>query len=792
MASLLEAVSARHDKLADSEARLRQREQTLKKKVSALRGTLRSAASVERRLRDKQDMLRETERRKEEMLAALEEAEDRLRKVERVSQAAEERAAKVAEEGDVLRTAADRLEVLEREVRKRDKEIADKEKTVREGEERVERLLQFEDVVTPMRKFVAESAVLFVEEGRTGDVDSPAVIAEDAAPQLVAAEAIVAVRELCAMLRTLKGNREAQEAREAQLEQFEKQLRKDEGALRVRERSLKSAEGRLGATRQSLKVVQNDVDKAWAEIESGRTDLERREESVRVKEADVLEAEQRVRRKEDAVMQAEKMLVRRERSIQRTNAAVAEREKIVERRQRELDEEKDSLQNLKTTIDLKEDLLHTRELEFTAREAKKNAALDALLQASVGKRRRSSSREHSITPESRSGLSAAPEGQGRNPAEVENQGGNTRAIERTQPAPASNIPATKSASSPQENGNNGDLQAPEPSTVRRQLEFETTVQRQATTSGIGEHAVTHPAQIEVASNRGKLGNLPTTDANDEDNESEAAANDLFHELVGARALWKERVVRLEAVVENMRENTWALKPHVQPILTSVSSQLREIRAEIDAPPEKPEESSKGSYGTEQQRQVRWGAQMREQLDAVRDVQTGMLIALNREEDSMLDEEGAGPLPSEQTESETRETTTEASEGTHGNRSPPHVPGDESSVDVTLDATDGRLFPDHALEISEDFGSITSSFRKFRRQMRAQRNLAEGSRNSRIIRRERLSRQPAPRVRPRQPLATGVVLRETRGVRGSDLLRELASVRNDLESITGSSNSSAVQ
>lgn len=298
-------------------------------------------------------------------------------------------------------------------------------------------------------------------------------------------------------------------------------------------------------------------------------------------------------------------------------------------------------------------------------------------------------------------------------------------------------------------------------------------------------------QAEKAPNQDDLDKAPTHVVNDDDNESEAAADDLLPELLGARALWKERVVRLEAVVENMRENTWALKPHVQPILTSVSTQLRDIHTEIDSTPERHPESSKASYGTEQQRQVRWGALIREQLDAVRDVQTGMLIALNKEEDSMFQESGPAPLPSEQSESATQ-TTSEPSEGPREKRSPPHMAGDESSVDVTLDATDGRLFPDHSLEATEDFGSITSSFRKFRRQMRAQRGLAEASRNSRIIRRERVPREAPARVRPRQPVGRGVVVRETRGIRGSDLLRELESVRNDLESITGSTNSSGLQ
>lgn len=796
MASLLEAVTSRHEKLSDSESRLRQREQSLKKKVSALRGTLRNAAAVERRLREKQDMLRETEKRKEEMLAALEEAEERLRKVERVSNAAEERAAKVAQEGDVLRTAADKLEMLEREVRKRDKEIGNKERAVREGEERVERLLQFEDVVHPMRRFVGECAILLAEEGRGTASELPEGAAEDAAPQLVAAEAIVAVRELCAMVRALRGQREAQDAREARLEQLEKQMKKEEGALRVRERSLKLAEGRLDVAQQSLKAVQSDVDKAWAEIESGRTDLDRREESVRLKEADVIEADQRRRRKESSVLQGEKMLVRRERSIQRAHATVGEREKAVEQRQRDLDEEKASLQNLKTTIDLKEDLLHTRELEFTAREAKKNAALDALLEASVRKKKRRSSREHSFSPESGSGSSPTPELRVLNPTVVETRGENVQRTVQSAPAPASTSQAARPTAQSQANKLNGALQGPEPSTVRRQLEFETTVQRQATTTGgavLPAPLVSRLPQAEKAPNQDDLDKAPTHVANndDDDNESEAAADDLLPELIGARALWKERVVRLEAVVENMRENTWALKPHVQPILTSVSTQLQDIHREIDSTPERHLESSKASYGTEQQRQVRWGSLIREQLDAVRDVQTGMLIALNKEEDSMFQESGPAPLPSEQSESATQ-TTSEPSEGAREKRSPPHMAGDESSVDVTLDATDGRLFPDHSLEATEDFGSITSSFRKFRRQMRAQRGLAEASRNSRIIRRERVPREAPARVRPRQPVGRGVVVRETRGIRGSDLLRELESVRNDLESITGSTNSSGLQ
>lgn len=790
MVSLLEGVTARHEKLTGGEKRLSSRETHLKKKVAALRGLLRDGAKVEKGLREKRGELAEIEGRKDEVVDALREAEERLKRVENVAAEADGRARKVAQEGDVLRRAAERLEELEREVQKREKELGAKEKDISEGEDRVRRLTECEAVVEPLRRFVAEYVALVAESEGRQSLDTSEGAGEDASPEIVAADALAAVRELSVLVRSLHAQKSGAEAKEAQLEDRDRRARKAEVALRARERGVEAAEGRLGVTRESLRAVQSDVDKAWRGIEEARTELDNREENLRGKEAEMLQAEQKVRRKEKGMLQAEKMLVRRERSIRRAHAAVAEREKAVEQRQRDIDEEKASLQSLKTTIDLKEDLLDTRELELTTREAKKNKALEALLEASVEKRKRRSARERSMTPESGTGVSGTPGTDVSNPAvnppgETGNQATNshTGAEESGERVPA--VAGTSQGQNPAE------TQEPaEPSTVRRQLAFESTVQRDGGTvhkegspMTINTEMVNANASTKPSYQQGRTKN--NTEGNDD--ESETAADDLLPELIGARALWKERIMRLEAVVENMRENTWALKPHVQPVLTSVSARLQDIRSEIDSAPEKQFESSKMSYGTEQRRQVRWGALMREQLDAVRDVQAGMLIALNKEEDAMISAAGLDPALMEPSETETT-TTPDVSERSHENVSPTVGGEDESSVDVTLDATAAGLFPDHSLEVTEDFGMITSSFQKFRRQMRAQRGIRQNARNSRIIGRDRL-RQGSARIQAGQPTTSSALIRDTPGNRGNELLQELASLRNELENITGSSHSS---
>lgn len=784
MASLLEGVTARHEKLTDGEKRLSGRETHLKKKVAALRGLLRDGAKVEKGLREKRGELAEIEGRKEEVVDALREAEGRLKRVENVAAEAEERARKVTQEGNVLRRAAERLEELEKEVQKREKGLSIKEKEVSEGEDRVRKLAECEAVVEPLRRFVAEYVALVAESEGRQIVGVSEGAGQDTSPEVVAGDALSAVRELSVLVRSFHAQKGVVEAKEAQLEERDRRGRKAEAALRARERGVEAAEGRLGVTRESLRAVQSDVDKAWHGIEEARTELDNREENLRGKEAEILLAEQKVRRKEKGMLQAEKMFVRRERSIRRAHAAVSEREKVMEQRQRDTDEEKMSLQSLKTTIDLKEDLLDTRELELTAREAKKNKALEALLEASVEKRRRRAARERSTTPpQSGTGASETPGTDASNPS-VNPQGETRKQSANSHPGAEESTVRVPAATGSSQCQNLAETQeAGEPATVRRQLAFESTVQREEGTvqkegpaMTINTEIVNADAAPKPSMQQGRT--KSSTEANDD--ESEAAADDLLPELIGARSLWKERIMRLEAVVENMRENTWALKPHVQPVLTSVSTRLQDIRSEIDSAPEKQFESSKMSYGTEQRRQVRWGVLMREQLDAVRDVQAGMLIALNKEEDAMISAAGLDPMEPSETEIT---PPPDVSEQSHDNVSPTVGGEDESSVDVTLDATAAGLFPDHSLEVTEDFGTITSSFQKFRRQMRAQRGIRQNARNSRVIARDRLQ-QDSTRIQAAQPATSSVLIRETPGNRGNKLLQELASLRNELENITG--------
>lgn len=792
MASLLEALSARHDKLANSEARLSAREVNFRRKVAALRDTLRAATTVETKLKQRRTQLVDVEKRKAGLLNALQQAEQRLKRVETVASDAERRAENVAKEGETLRTAADRLELLEREVQRRDRDLAEKEKNLQQGQDRLERLVHCEALVEPLRRFVAEHAALVADTDPTHALDMPDGAAEDAPPEIIAADALAAVRHLSSFARSLHAQKATQQGVETRLEERERRVKKEESALRARERTVDAEEDRLGVTRDSLRAVQEDVDSAWASIEEARNELDTREENIRAKEAQVLQTEQNVRRKEKGLLQAEKMLVRRERSIRRAHAAVTEREKTIEQRQRDLDEEKTSLQNLKTTIDLKEDLIDTRELELAAREAKKNKALEVLLEASVEKSKRRSSREHSLTPDFSSTAPAASGTPELPNAAVRLHGGvedEKRAESRQANDRATTLAAASSKPSEVRNGKTSTIDAMKPASVRRQLAFESTVQRETDLTSKDGSAMEVNTDPQPANTTGNASKRPGTkdDANGNDNESEAAAEDLLPELIGARALWKERVARLEAVVQNMQENTWAVKPHAQPLLTSVSARLQEIRSEIDSAPERSFESSKMSYGTEQQRQVRWGAQMREQLDAVRDVQAGMLIALNKEEDALISAPTPGSAAMERSESDTAPTT-EPSEGTHENVSPTHGGEDESSVDVTLDATAAGLFPDHSLEVTEDFGTITSSFQKFRRQMRAQRGMRQSSRNRRVIGREKW-REPSALLHPGPPAASTALIRDTPGKRGADLLQELASLRHELENITGSSNTS---
>lgn len=813
--SLLDALSARQNTLADREREHEDRENALSSRLRSLRSTLRASKRVEADLSNRKARLQDVQREYDTVSVQVQSLEKRKDEAEKAVQDEEKRREEIEKEVSKMRDVLNRAERAEREVREREKRVAEmetrvtvREEAVERAEGRISRYRELEVALGSIKAFAAEAGVVVgvrVDvQGEVGEV----------------VEGVTnVVRELGGALREVRVGREEVERRYAEVKMRDKEVGKGERKLKTRERSVTLAEGRLKEAGEDLKRLERKVEESWRAVEEARAELEAREEQTRMREEEERRREERRRYKEKAIEQQERMLLRRERSVRRAHAAVAEKEREIERRAKDVEAEKEGLKNLKATVDLKEDLLETRELELATREGKKSKRLEVLLEKSLERRRAGNlsdndSQDHREMGEKGTGAGFATARGSVHAADVRGGGGmhlNTEARPDTMietPATAHNITHVDRS---------GNVQtAQQPATVRRQLAFEAATSSRNQNTGRDARDISTGTGTQRTRNMGILatsgvdvgGPSNVVSNMNDDVESEAAADELLPELVGARALWKERILRLEAVVENMQENTRNAKPHVQPVLTGVSSQLRGLRQNIDESPAKSFESSKMSYAAERSRQLEWGVQMREQLEAVRDVQAGMLIALNREEDDRLLplEEGTLPTAVETEErpdetadgdsvTETSSTSQSASASTRGGM---EIGGEESSADATVDATRLNMRVNDGNDTTDGLEMSSVSFDRFRQQVhewrkresRADTTLPENDDmdfswnkiSERSMGSANESTNNGENIDVDVTTSTDLVSIPPQSANAS-LLRELATIRNELETIS---------
>jgi hypothetical protein len=116
-----------------------------------------------------------------------------------------------------------------------------------------------------------------------------------------------------------------------------------------------------------------------------------------------------------------------------------------------------------------------------------------------------------------------------------------------------------------------------------------------------------------------------------DDESETAAEELGGELLAARSIWAERVERLQGVLEAMMPT--ADEHGVAALVTSVRNELATVglavQCTVDAGA-RLGETAAASFERERIVQLGWGIQLRAQLDTIREIQAGLLLAANRE------------------------------------------------------------------------------------------------------------------------------------------------------------------
>lgn len=629
----------------------------------------------------------------------------------------------ILKEKEQLNHAIERLKALETKVDRHATEVKMKEERVNEKENLIQKLSPLESVIAPLQLFVQE----FREIDRvTSGMETFLPSTQQNGLQL-AETAVRAAMEIRKLSRDLHQRQALLETRENGISEREKNVERNESRLRSMEIGLESKQQMIGEERSAVRRNKQDLDNAWRSLEESRKEVDKLEELLRKKEENLERTNQRVTQKENSLAQMEKTLSMKEKSLQRAHLAITSREKALEDRQVTLENELEKTMSMRKAIGLRESVLDVRDLELSTREAR-----DIPSNVRFSTRPLQSGIDNARDDDNLPSQMFSSVDQSQTQQETVEEKNETQQVRRKE-------------------------RVAEPVTVRRQLAFEST--RKDLQPALERK---EPVQGPVQSDQS-----PEDDVRDD--ESEVAAAQLLPELIGARALWRERVIRLQAVVRSMTENQWIRRPHVEEVLGKVGEQLQTLYSDIDSVSESAGLNSKDSLAEEQNRQANWSSIMKQQLDNVREVQTGMLIGLNNlaEDRNVTQEMG-------EVDSRTETSFPLSSESRNS----------EDVVDDTLDATvaidSATNDDDSATEIS----TMAESFHRFRAEMRdRQRGL--------IVTAARSSISPPIRITSSEYEdlndVSGGINDDTTRVTASNRINiatELSTLRQELDSITG--------
>jgi hypothetical protein len=189
-----------------------------------------------------------------------------------------------------------------------------------------------------------------------------------------------------------------------------------------------------------------------------------------------------------------------------------------------------------------------------------------------------------------------------------------------------------------------------------------------------------------------------------DDDSETAAEDMAVELVAARSIWTERVERLLGVLDAMmptagKHGVAALVDGVRRELSSVevAAQSTEYRGAQSG------ETAAIAFERERRMQLNWGLQLRSQLDTIREIQAGLLLAANRDNETSAADRGENIREAELT------VVDDGSAGSGGFAADANFNGD-----TLVQVHSGRRLSRSLIEATADAGASSSDASLMRR------------------------------------------------------------------------------
>lgn len=639
-------------------------------RVAIVNDLLQTSKKTAGELREKREELRKVNETLAHMHGTLRNAQKTVAELRAKSEQATVRERKCAQIVISLDSRQTELNALHDKLTAMQEELVRREKVASQRENEVHHILPLKRILPALRQAAQDYAEfrsrMMCEEEEEAQGRHVIQVPRDAEEEFAVLREFI--QEIRAHARALESRESACVKRDEAVAQRERSVASLESALLAREKTLKESERMLGIRGKEVEAQFKEAKVLAENGEENSKRVQKQEERLDQREVACRETELLLKEKEAHIGRQRRLLVAQERSLKRAGDAVKSHEAAVANEALKITESKLRLEGLDEDLRAREALLKTKEIELSFREARQqhkdgsrgrrnrtqNTSNEQVLGDSdgfsgntrVSQMAASSSEKDSTSVDvepvrksrHRRDREAVPpsrlETAGQGVEEMGNmESGSNVAVKNDAPRP----PVVTEISEPTDK----EVTAPAVAgTVRKQLTFTPSAivsqaQNPRTRSTVDTAVPTDNAVFTSTNNprvRPSVIPAPTAvvaDSGDSEDSSEIAAGQLHGELNAARAVWIEKVNRLDKVVSSMSVDLTTTGKQLLPVIRNVRSELNRIRYEALSEPENKRSPASTAFASERELHRNWAKSMSTQLNTIKEVQAGLLHAFNR-------------------------------------------------------------------------------------------------------------------------------------------------------------------
>lgn len=644
--------SKRKEELEDAEGKQKAVNDDINGRVAKVTDLLQTSKKTAAELREKREELRRVNENIAHMHTTLRTAQETVDDLRKKSEQAEVRERKCVQIVMSLDRRQTELDELQTKLSALQEDVAHREQSVTQRVSEVQEVMPLKRILPGLRQVARDYCEFRQRLMREGDGAAGSTPVEE--PQDSDEEA----RYLLSFFQDIRAHARALESRESScakqedsLSEKERNLTNLEAALLARESVLKESERKLSLRAKEIDTQSKEAKLLAERAEETSKRVMIQEERLDARESTCKESEVLLKEKEAHFSRQRRLLVAQERSLKRAGEAVKSHEAAIMGEAIKFEELKLRLEGLDEDLRSREALMKTKEIEFSLREARLQQHNNRI-------------RETRMTDSLKDSSELDDEGSGNSKVSQVAASSSERIIDFSEPAITKNVSRrdrprptgvhdnsrvedTLQEAEKTENDDHKEsrkvvkstrARAPRstavtetsvpadnqptnvlPGTVRKQLTFGFTP------SGLEPQRPSDQMQIPF---NPPLAGATTEEGNSEES-SEAAAEQLHGELKAARALWIEKVKRLDTVVASMSVDLTTTGTQLLPVIRNVRSELKRIRDEALREPEAKRSPASAAFVKERERHRQWAKTLSTQLSTIKEVQAGLLHAFNR-------------------------------------------------------------------------------------------------------------------------------------------------------------------